>query len=229
MKRSEKLLATALALIVAGLGPNLTLAAESAVVAQDLMNVKASGQVAARWVRQPESYAVHVMVERSKPRPRSNTSSIREQDPSPMSAGQQLVAEQLRRLVPASMPDDRASFFIANTITNLRGEMDPAFGCNRSLTIADGRRTVPNSAGRVPPVLPYDPKARQPRVEVWLLKADGTHIPSTDYNCISYPESTEARYEYAPAEGGQAVAAAIRIDNEYYIEKLQQLNLNAAP
>lgn len=215
MKRSEKLLAAGLASILAGICPNVTVAAEGGVVAQDLMNVKASGQVTARWLREPESYTLRVMVERSKPGPRAITSaSTQQKETQPATAAQQ--------------GGDRSSYFIGNTIANLRG-LDPVFGCNRTLTVVDGRRTLPNSVGRVPPVLPYDPKAKQPRVEVWLLKADGTHIPSADYSCASYPASTEAICEYAAADGSQAVAAAIRIDDEYYIEKLHPLEPKAAP
>src|SRR5690606_24816442 len=39
---------------------------------------------------------------------------------------------------------DRGSFFVGNTIANLRG-MDPAFG-SRTLTLVDGRRTVSSSS-----------------------------------------------------------------------------------
>jgi hypothetical protein len=39
---------------------------------------------------------------------------------------------------------DRASFFLGDTIKNLRG-LDPTFG-NRTLTLVDGRRKLPTAA-----------------------------------------------------------------------------------
>lgn len=196
MKRSGRLLAAGLAsILAAGISTGVTAAADSGVQAQELMNVATAGQVTARWLREPDAYALQVVVERSKPRPRT--------------------------IRPASTEQaERSGYFIGNTVANLR-DLDPAFTCNRSLTLVDGRR--PNGAGRVPPILPYDPKARQPRVEVWLLKADGTQIPSADYRCTSHPATTEVRYQFQAADGGQAVAAAIRIDDGFYIEKLQPL------
>lgn len=207
MKKNERLLVAGLASI-AGICSGVASAAESEVRAQDLLNVEASGQVTARWMREPGTYTLQVVVERSKPRP----SAVRPASTEPAAVQAPTAAPQ----------GDRRTYFIGNTIANLR-DLDPAFSCNRSLTSVDGRRPGRHVAGRVPPVLPYDPKSRQPRVEVWLLKADGTQIQSADYNCIGHPATTEARYEYSAADGGQAVAAAIRIDDEFYIEKLQPL------
>ncbi len=65
--------------------------------------------------------------------------------------------------------------------------------------------------------------------EVWLLKADGTQILPAAYSCVPVPavrgapSSEEFSYRYSVADSTQAVAAAIRIDNEFYIEKLQPL------
>lgn len=210
MKRSGELFATGVASILAAFCPDAVRAAEGKLAAQDLTNVEASGQVTARWIREPESYTLLVVMERSKPRPVAIRSANAKQPPAP--------AQQ----------HDRPGYFIGNVTANLR-DLDPLFSCIRSLTLADGRRTAQNIPGRAPPILPYDPKARQPRVDAWLLKADGMQIPAADYTCTSHPGSTEVRYEYPAADGGQAVAAAIRIDDEYYIEKLQPLEPGTAP
>jgi hypothetical protein len=221
MNRSTTRLAASMATILVASFADLSSAAESALVAQDLTKVNAAGEVTARWVRAAGSYAVEVVVERSRPRPAATNSPG-----STLSPAQPLTA--------APPYNEGTGHFIGNTIANLRG-LEPAFGCNRTLTLVDGRRIAPNTAGVAPPltsrapsVLHYDPKAKQPRVEVWLLRADGTQIPSADYRCTSYAESTEARYEYPVADGGQAVAAAVRIDDEYYIETLQPLELKTA-
>jgi hypothetical protein len=73
---------------------------------------------------------------------------------------------------------------------------------------------------------------------VWLLRADGTLVVPAAYTCRLLPASPEAStsppsalrnksdeftYRYSVEEGAQAVAAAIRIDIDFYIEKLQPL------
>jgi hypothetical protein len=76
---------------------------------------------------------------------------------------------------------------------------------------------------------PYPPKVKDPRVEVWLLKADGTQILPATYSCdltrhgpdTSRPHA-EISYEFPLASADQAVAAAIRIEDRYFIQKLQR-------
>jgi hypothetical protein len=70
---------------------------------------------------------------------------------------------------------------------------------------------------------------------VWLLKADGTQIAPATYNCVYSSRQPPAPndvvsiwYGFPMAEGAQAVAAAIRIDDDFYIEKLQPLATAAA-
>jgi hypothetical protein len=75
---------------------------------------------------------------------------------------------------------------------------------------------------------PYPPKLKDPRVDVWLLKADGTQILPATYSCDltrrgadkSRPHA-EISYEFPLASTAQAVAAAIRIEDRYFIQKLQ--------
>jgi hypothetical protein len=76
---------------------------------------------------------------------------------------------------------------------------------------------------------------REGRVEVWLLGADGTHIPPATYNCAYSSRQPQTPsdivsiwYGFPLADSTQAVAAAIRIDDDFYIEKLQPLATAAA-
>ena len=273
MKRHGKLLFTAcLATLVAGGGSEVIAAAESPAAKQDLVNVRAAGQVTASWTRQPDFYALQVVMETSKPGPpRASTPANQiESQPSPAKAslsaeemrqqGMVNVAEALKNLVPQNVSGmspanpagsaslERSSFFIGNTIANLRG-LDPAFGC-RTLTLVDGRRVVGGQPPPVPAAPPapsapsalvvqsYPPRIKHRRIEVWLLKADGAQILPAAYTCAVVPAATgaptslpsasqsrseEFTYRYSVADSTQAVAAAIRIDNDFYIEKLQPL------
>jgi beta-lactamase regulating signal transducer with metallopeptidase domain len=137
--------------------------------------------------------------------------------------------------------------FIGPTIENLRG-MDPVF-CGRTLTLVDGRRkpgapdaAAPGTAGPGPQSTGYKPRTFQPyrgaikvpNVEAWLLKADGTQIEPAAYKCDPGPSDTppaerlnEISYAYPVEQAAQAVAVAIRINQEYFIEKLQPLQSSA--
>lgn len=216
-------------------------AAENAVT-QDLVSVRASGQVAASWSRQQDYYVLAVAVERSKPRPKSVTAD-RPQPPPAAAAIPAQPAVVGGAIGPSGRQDDRGSYFLGNTIANLRG-LDPWFACGRTLTLIDGRRVVSKSDGRgaavqqvepprpAPPSpinQPYPPKLKEGRVEVWLLRKDGTQILPAVYSCAG-GETQAARetpieisYAFSAADSEQAVAAAIRIDDEFYIEKLQTL------
>lgn len=66
-----------------------------------------------------------------------------------------------------------------------------------------------------------------PVVKVWLLTANGSHISATK---VSRPNSekvgprtisAEFSYSFPRSVNGQAVAAAIQIGDEFFIEKLQ--------
>lgn len=206
---------------------------------QDLVNVRAAGQVTASWARQPDYYALQVVMETSKPAP------------------PRAVAPPRVPATPASpMGDssaDRNSYFLGNTIANLRG-LDPVIGC-RTLTLVDGRRVVGGQPGpppqSVPSVTPYPygivqsypPAIKHPRIEVWLLRGDGTQVVPEAYTCTLLPASPDAStsslsvsrykseeftYRYSIEDGMQAIAAAISIDNDFYIEKLQPLESGPA-
>jgi hypothetical protein len=210
---ARHLFATYLAIVIAGTGSDFATAAEVGAVEQDLASIKASNLVlSAAWKRQPDSYALLIVLDRSSYSGRAQPSAS---PASTLTAG------------------DRGSFFIGNTIANLRG-LDPWIACGRTLTMVEGRRTVQPSQGTLapsrPPVkAPNLPNAREGRVEVWLLKADGTHIQPATYTCVDssrYPPTgndVSISYGYSNADSAQAVAAAIRIDGDFYIEKLQPL------
>lgn len=246
---AKRLLAACLATMVAGAGSEVIAAAEGAMETQDLVNVRTAGQVTASWTRQPDFYALQVVMETSKPVPKRMITSANLNAEEMRQLGMANVADALRKLVPQNVPGtpapntvgdvspERSSFFIGNTIANLRG-LDPAFGC-RTLTLVDGRRVVGGqpptvtsappapSAPPTPVVQSYPPKIKHRRIEVWLLRADGTQILPAAYICAppsaSQSKADEITYRYSVADSTQAVAAAIRIDDDFYIEKLQRL------
>lgn len=91
---------------------------------------------------------------------------------------------------------------------------------SRVLPLVDGRRMVTPSTTLVLEV---------PEIRVWLLRADGRQILPTWYTpgATSKPEpcfrTCEKLYRFPLADSAEAVAMAIRIDDEYYIEKLESL------
>lgn len=222
-----------LATLMSPLSPGAAIAAESAIASQELQTVMASDHVKlARWSRQPDRYVLRLELPRSAEASRSIPATA---DPA---AGKQ---EDPPRITPRPQAEraaldspSRGSFFIGNTIENLRG-LDPAF-CGRTLTLIDGRRSLSGErqAVRLPPPPgadhPYATAVRDPRVEVWLLKADGTHISPGAYRCGPVPAGEqpgeivfEIAYTFEAAEGEQADAAAIRVQEDFFIEKLQPL------
>lgn len=239
--------------------PAVSAQVEAPVVAQDLVSVRASASVAAAmWTRRVDSYTLQIVL----PFNCANISrAVTESQPAQQQAQQ----------------SERSSFFIGNTIANLRG-LDPTNG-GCTLTMTDGRRTgvrinTPAAPPEQPPAVPqalpvvnvaealknlapqypgaYVPVAvgnqtgmsdaatlktgaappkGPPGIQVWLLRADGTQVApaevSTDtsnaYGCKTNCPVSGKQYRFALADGAQAVAAAIQVDDQYYIEKLQSL------
>ncbi len=65
-----------------------------------------------------------------------------------------------------------------------------------------------------------------PEVQAWLLKADGTLIPATRRSVSISGQTSgippdEVLYTIPLPTGQEAVAVALMIDNDYYIEQLQ--------
>jgi hypothetical protein len=221
MERPAKLLFRAcLTTMLAAAEFNNLSAAESEASAQVLLEEDIPDQVTtAHLMRRPDTYVLRIVLDRP-PTPASKERASAEK-PAPAAVTGANDA--------TSTPVNRDSFFIGNTIANLRG-LDPTFGC-RTLTLMDGRRVAGAQQAAPPPTTamnqPYPPKLKDPRVDVWLLKADGTQILPATYSCDwARPVSPKSRphaeitYEFPRADADQAVAAAIRIEDRYFIEKL---------
>jgi hypothetical protein len=208
MKAPSGFVLVACTAIVAAGGSGFITAAESAALVQELRNVKASDQViSALWQRQPESCTLRIVITRSAAPALVNVEE----------ALKPLVPSQPSRMQPQHIPNwrpnwqqeaaaenaERSSRFIADTIARLRA-MDPVFS---------GAGTLPS-------------EGKERRVEVWLLRADGSLIEPATY-VREAGARVSVSYGYSIADSMQAVAAAIRIDDAYYIDKL--LPLDASP
>jgi hypothetical protein len=228
MKRRRHVLVSACLAMGAGTAVVAATAAEDAVLAQDLVNVRASNKVAAAiWTHRPDSYTLQVVLAHSPYQRLTTTAAVAPATSTPQETD------------GVNGSPDRSSFFIGNTIANLRC-MDPAFG-DRTLTLVDGRRVVPGSsppASTAPsqpatqrPMAATPPPTVPPRIQVWLLRADGTQIiPSsvsaefpTAKGCGTQSRTNEVLYRFPLRESAQAAAVAISVDDQYFIEKLRPL------
>jgi hypothetical protein len=77
------------------------------------------------------------------------------------------------------------------------------------------------------------PMRERPRVQVWLLKADGSLIAPTQRaepdttsheNVSRHPYADEILFAFPLSADKEAVAAAIRVDDAFYIEPLSSLS-----
>ena len=64
---------------------------------------------------------------------------------------------------------------------------------------------------------------KNPTVTLWLLGADGSVVP-TAQNAPSKIAPTEVSYSVDLLAGRSAVAVALKVDDEYFIEKLKPLD-----
>jgi hypothetical protein len=228
--------------ILAAAGPAVGTAAESAAPTQDLVKPKALDNVVdARWTRQPDAYVLRVVLDTAKPVRNAMSARLSPFRLAPAvnaAEPQQPLEPYVPVLTGTAERGDRGSFFIGKTVADMRG-MDPTF-CGRRLTLVDGRRVIGDSAQQPPPpraqpqprtpvIQPYALATREPRVEAWLLKADGTQIMPATYICDPGPRDPDVKpkydisYGFTAADGAQAVAAAIRVDGDFFIEMLQPL------
>lgn len=219
----------AAALLVPCAGASAMDAAAGATT-QELAGLHASKLVAsAQWSKAADSYVLTLVLDRSVPLPAKQRGAGDAVDRATADA----APKPATAAPPVPAPSDngsaaeRPSFFIGNTIANLRG-VDPWIPCGRTLTLIDGRNGPPRNVPPQPDPLnqPYPPKVKEGRVEVWLLKADGTQILPLTYSCdagsvVERKPFVEVSYAFPVAAGDQAVAAAIRIDEAFYIERLQ--------
>ncbi len=110
-----------------------------------------------------------------------------------------------------------------------------------TLQLVLGRATLPRGPGAFeqvgqriasrsakPPAGEQPPKL--PETNVWLLRADGTQIFPISTSTLPPPEkctlrciAVEVLYRFSIADAEQAIAAAVRIGDDFYIEKLQPL------
>jgi hypothetical protein len=86
------------------------------------------------------------------------------------------------------------------------------------------------NAGRIAEAMRDDPKLKQrrPSVQVWLLKADGSLITPTQRaepgkKDLRQPYGVEVLFAFPLSADKEAVAAAIRVDDAFYIEPLSSL------
>jgi hypothetical protein len=107
----------------------------------------------------------------------------------------------------------------------------------RNLSLVDGRRVVMQPVQASPQAAPQAlteakkqelqaPVRKNPVVQAWLLKADGTLIAAARRRVSISGQSSgslpdEVLYSIPLLAGQEAVAVALMIDNEYYIETLK--------
>jgi hypothetical protein len=87
------------------------------------------------------------------------------------------------------------------------------------------------NAGRIAQAMRDDPKLKpqRPSVQVWLLKADGSLIAPTQRaepgkKDMQQPYGIEVLFAFPLSADKEAVAAAIRVDDSFYIEPLSSLS-----
>jgi hypothetical protein len=91
------------------------------------------------------------------------------------------------------------------------------------------------NAGRIAKAIRDDPelKPQRPRVQVWLLKADGSLIAPTQRaepgtKDIRQPYGVEVLFAFPLSADKEVVAVAIRVDDAFYIEPLSSLRTSTA-
>ena len=93
------------------------------------------------------------------------------------------------------------------------------------LRLVDGRRSVPGAESGSPRL----PAPAMPQLQVWVLRADGTIIQPRNTrpaNAATAPPRSlvvDATYVFPDVAAEQAVAVAMRVDGDFYIEKLESL------
>jgi hypothetical protein len=197
---SHPQLVVSLATALAGLTLTAAMAADSAAFEQPLRKVMSSDQIAAAALHQQGSeHTVRISLDREK---------FNERERAIKAANQ---AGQADNAPPAPTDAERTSFFIGNTMENLRG---------LTLWWPCGARTI---GARLPngPTGKVQQFEQDNRITVWLLKADGTQIMPTTYNCSEGSSTVDVEYHFTIPERERPVAAAVRIDKEFFIEQIQ--------
>lgn len=196
---------TGILLVLAG-GSAVAMDSPDTSGALDLENVKSANQVtAARWLKQPNAYVLQVVLNGT---PDSLRNMTRPVSPVMLETSQKLqrlgmvnIREALQELVPQDDADVRSSIETCEALQDL-----PTF----------------RTCDQVRAGLGEEPALACARVQVWLLMADGTQILPPHQRCMAHPTSeVDFSYAFSLADGAQAVAAAVRVGDQFYIDKLQ--------
>jgi hypothetical protein len=138
---------------------------------------------------------------------------------------QDLVTLRSSNKVSAAIWTRRANSYTLQLV--MKQGFEAAVG-SRSLAMVDGRQVVATS--RTIPADLQPPKKLD--TSVWLLRTDGTQIlpalPSTNPSPNSCSmnmrcNAVDVLYRFSIADATSAVAIAVRIGDDFYIEKLQPL------
>lgn len=108
----------------------------------------------------------------------------------------------------AQQHEERGKYFLEN----------PDIANTRVLNPFSSYCTGLPTAGSSPPNV-----VKNPRAEVWLINSDGTQTSPADNRCEERC-NLDVLYRYTAEDGNKATAVAIRIDDEFYIEKLPPLD-----
>jgi hypothetical protein len=122
------------------------------------------------------------------------------------------TAQERTSVVAQDLNSARASGKLAAVLWTRRADV-----CTLQLVI--------NWRGSMLPVTAKRPSL--PQIQVWLLKADGSTVP---WSRVIYPDmknvsvrtnAVDLMYRYPLSASQDAVAAAIMIDDQYFIEQLK--------
>jgi hypothetical protein len=176
------------------------MAADSPVFEQPLRKAMSSDQITTAVLKQEgNEHTVRISLDREKFNERERAIKA--------------THEAQRADHPPTAPTDaeRSSFFIGDTLNDLRG---------LTLWWPCGARTI---GARLPngPTGKVQQFEKDNRVTVWLLKSDGTQIMPTTYHCTEGAATVDVEYHFTIPERERPVAAAVRIDKEFFIEQIQ--------
>jgi len=140
-----------------------------------------------------------------------------------------VAAEQSRDIVSQDLKQLRAPGKVEAAIWTRRAEgytlqVVLQLSSPAPMRLVDGRRPVPGTESGP---LPRLPALAVPQLQVWVLRADGTIIlprNTRPANAATAPPRSlvvDATYVFPDVAADQAVAVAMRVDGEFYIEKLE--------
>lgn len=223
MKHSTRHLIAALVVVPVAAWSGVASAADAPasqplVDTQELANTAAAEQViSATWIRQGDNtYMLRVVVKRPEPQGpvdvREALKSIPQAGPTWGPYPIPNWSESKPPVSPRDAEKERSSKFISDIIEKLRN-LDPTFSCGARL----------GSSGELYRV-----------VEAWVMKSDGSLMKPVNYTCETKTLEQEPRgvlvtsYDYAAADGAMAIAATVRVSEDYYTDTLKPMATPAA-